>query len=353
MVRGAVEGIKEYVPGKSVAGAIKLASNENPFGPSPKALEAIAKEGKNLQIYPDEKATLLREALATKFALAPDNFICGNGSDEIMQILGSTYINPGDEIIIPKNTFSVYELITRIFDGRVVLADLKDYAVDLDNILAKITDKTKMVFLANPNNPTGSYFTEKGLSAFMRQLPEKILLVIDEAYAEFVDDKEFPAAINYVTAGRNVFILRTFSKYYGLAGLRIGYGLAKPELIKPMYRTKLPFSVNRLAQVGAVAALSDNEFLEKTYQNNLAGKLYLYQQLEKLGLSFKKTGANFIFVELKRSADDVFLKLLKTGVIIRPLTSFGFPEAIRVSIGRPEQNERLINELANLFSRSA
>ena len=210
-----------------------------------------------------------------------------------------------------------------------------------------------MVFLANPNNPTGSYFTEKGLSAFMRQLPEKILLVIDEAYAEFVDDKEFPAAINYVTAGRNVFILRTFSKYYGLAGLRIGYGLAKPELIKPMYRTKLPFSVNRLAQVGAVAALSDNEFLEKTYQNNLAGKLYLYQQLEKLGLSFKKTGANFIFVELKRSADDVFLKLLKTGVIIRPLTSFGFPEAIRVSIGRPEQNERLINELANLFSRSA
>ena len=328
--------------GKTIPGVTKLASNENPFGPSPKALEAIAKESKNLQIYPDQKSILLREALAKKFGLANDCVICGNGSDDIMQVLASTYLNPGDEVVISKNTFSLYELVTRIFGGKLVLVELKNNELDLTAIAEAVTKKTKVVFLTNPNNPTGSIFTAAQFDAFLKKVPQNVLVVVDEAYAEFVENKDFPDSIRYVREGKNVIVLRTFSKFYGLAGLRVGYGLARPELIAPMFRTKMPFNVNRLAQAGALAALEDKEFLDKTYANNLGGKLYLYGQLDKMGLDYKKTESNFIFIDVKRPADELFLKLMKRGVIIRPLTSFGFPQAIRVSIGTKEQNEKFV-----------
>lgn len=350
-IRKEVEGIKDYIPGKTPKepGVVKLASNENPFGPSPKALEAIVKESKNLQIYPDQKSILLREALAKKFGVPDDCIICGNGSDDIMQILAATYLNPEDEVIISKNTFSIYELVTRVFGGKLVFTDLKNFEIDLEAVAKAITSKTKVIFLANPNNPTGSIFTAAQFDAFLKKLPENVLVVVDEAYAEFVESKDFPDAIKYVKEGKNVIVLRTFSKYYGLAGLRIGYGIARAELIKPMFRTKMPFNVNRLAQAGAAAALDDREFLEKTYKNNIEGKKCLYAELDKLGLEYKKTEANFIFINLKRSADQLFMEMMKKRVIIRPLTSFGFPEAIRVSIGTLEQNEKFIAALSSSF----
>jgi histidinol-phosphate aminotransferase len=347
-IRKEVEGIKDYVPGKTPKepGVVKLASNENPFGPSPKALEAIAKEAKNLQIYPDQKSILLREALAKKLNIPDDCIICGNGSDDIMGVLGATYLNPGDEVIIPKNTFSVYELVARIFAGKLVFVDLQNFEIDLEGMVKAITPKTKLIFMANPNNPTGTIFMSAQFDAFLKKVPDNILVMVDEAYAEFVESKEFPDTIKYVKEGKNVVVLRTFSKFYGLAGLRVGYGITRKELVSPMFRTKMPFNVNRLAQAGAIAALEDKEFTEKTFKNNSDGKKYLYAELDKLGLEYKKTEANFIFINLKKSADQVFIEMMKNGVIIRPLSSFGLPQAIRVSIGTKGQNEKFISGLS-------
>ncbi|OGB89005.1 histidinol-phosphate transaminase [candidate division WOR-1 bacterium RIFCSPHIGHO2_01_FULL_53_15] len=343
LVREPVKNIPEYIPGKTPKepGVVKLASNENPFGPSPKALEAIADEAKKLQIYPDQKSSLLREALAKKFGLADQNVICGNGSDDLLQIIGATYLNPGDEVIIAKNTFSVYELVSRIFDGKMVFVGLKDYSLDLEAIAAAITPKTKIVFLTNPNNPTGTIFTAAQFDALMKKVPENVLVVVDEAYAEFVESRDFPDAVKYIKAGRNVLVLRTLSKFYGLAGLRLGYALGPQELIAPMFKTKMPFNVNRLAQAGGLAALGDKEFLDKTYKNNAEGKQYLYAEFDKLKLEYKKTEANFIFIDLKKSADELFMTMMKKGVIVRPLSSFGLPQAIRISIGTRDQNEKL------------
>jgi histidinol-phosphate aminotransferase len=345
LVRPGVKGIVEYLPGKTPTepGIAKLASNENPFGPSPKALEAIAREAKNLHTYPDQKSRLLRDALAKKLNLMEACIICGNGSDDLMQIIGATYLNPGDEVVIAKNTFSVYELIARIFDGRMKFVGLKDYALDLEGIAAAVTIKTKIVFLTNPNNPTGTIFGAAQFDAFMKKVPQNLLVVVDEAYAEYVESRDFPDAIKHIKEGRNVIVLRTFSKFYGLAGLRLGFALGKQELLAPMFKTKMPFNVNRLAQAGGLAALGDKAFLDKTFMNNVEGKKYLYAELDKLGLDYKKTEANFIFIDLKKSADEFFAKMRKQKVIIRPLTSFGLPQAIRVSIGTKEQNEKLIS----------
>ncbi len=350
LVRPAVAGIPESVPGKTPRepGIIKLASNENPFGPSPLALEAIAREAKTLQIYPDQKSLLLREALAKKFGLRDENVACGNGEDDLLQIIGATFLNPGDEVVISQHAFSVYELIARLFDAKPVFVPLKDYALDLDALAAAVTVATKIVFLTNPNNPTGSAFTAGQLAAFLEKVPAGVLVVIDEAYAEFAENREFPDTAKYVKEGRSVMVLRTFSKYYGLAGLRLGYALARPDLIAPMLKAKMPFNVNRLAQAGGLAALEDHGFLEKTKKNNSEGKKYLYAELDKLGLAYQKTEANFIFIDLKRPADHCFMEMMKRRVIIRPLTSFGLPEAIRVSIGTKEQNAKLIASLKEL-----
>jgi len=346
-IRPAIKGLKEYIPGKTPkeAGVAKLSSNENPFGPSPKALEAIAAETKNLQVYPDQKSTLLREVLAKKLGVSDDCIICGNGSDDIMQVIGATYLNPGDEVVISKNTFSIYELVARIFDGKMVFVGLKNYEIDLEGIAKAVTNKTKIVWLTNPNNPTGTIFTASQFDSFLKKIPESVLVVVDEAYAEFVESKEFPDSLKYVKEGKSVVVLRTFSKFYGLAGLRVGYGIARKELIAPMFKAKMPFNVSRLAQAGAKAALEDKPFLDKTYKNNVEGKKYLYAELDKLGLEYKKTESNFIFINLKKPADQLFIEMMKQGVIIRPLTSFGLPQSIRVSIGTKEQNQKLIKAL--------
>lgn len=351
--RDALSGIPEYKPGENPKkpGVIKLASNENPFGPSPKALEAIKKESSRLQAYPDQKFALLREALSKKLGFTKDHFIVGNGSDEIMQLAAEAFLSAGDEVLLPKNSFSVYELVARVFDGKVSAVELNDYRIDLSAFASRITDRTKLIFLCNPLNPCGTIFTQAELSTFLKKVPPSALVVIDEAYMEFVESEDFPRSLELVKERDNVLVLRTFSKFYGLAGLRAGYGVASPKVIAPLYLVKMPFNVSRLAQAGALAALEDRAFLEKTYKNNLEGKKYLYAELDKLGLKYKKTESNFIFIEVGREADGLFLELLGQEVIIRPLTSFGLPRAIRVSIGSPEQNRKLISALRKVLSK--
>ena len=352
LLRDFVKDLHEYKPGKNPdkPGVIKLASNENPLGPSPRALEAIAEESKKLQIYPDQKSAQLRQALSNKLGLNEQNFIVGNGSDDIMQIAGATFIAPHEEVIISKNSFSIYELVTRIYEGIPVFAGLNNLQSDLGSILGLLSANTKMIFLTNPHNPTGGYINSADLDSFLDKVPENILIVVDEAYCEFAEAKDFADTIKHIKSGRkNLLILRTFSKYYGLAGLRVGYGIAAPNLVSAMMKTKMPFNVNRLAQAGAAAALGDKDFLEKTYRSNLEGKAQLYAGLSSLGLNFNKSEANFIFVETKSIADELFLKLMSEGIIVRPLASFGFPDAIRISIGTKEQNKKLLDALKKLL----
>lgn len=344
--------IKEYTPGKNPDNAtiIKLASNENPFGPSPLALKSIDRELKKLHIYPDQKAALLRDALGKHLNIDPNCIVTGNGSDDIMQIIGSTFLSPGEEVIIPNNSFSIYLLVTKIFQGVPIAVDLKDHSIDLDAMAQAITDKTKIIFLTNPHNPCGTFFNKISFDAFINKVPENVLVVVDEAYFEFAESSDFPDAIKYIRDGKsNIIILRTFSKFYGLAGLRIGYGISAAENIAAMTKVKMPFNTNRLAQAGARAGLEDKEFLEITFLNNLEVKKQLYAGLDKLGLKYKRSDANFVFVEVQDEADAMFLKFMSEGIIIRPLTSFGFPYAIRVSIGTAEQNNKFLAAFAKIL----
>lgn len=354
LVRPAVNKLKDYVPGKNPKepGVIKLASNENPFGPSPLALKAISKEVKALQMYPDQKSILLREALSEKLRIDEECIIIGNGSDEIMQVAAQTFLKPGEEVIVPENTFSVYEFATRLLDGIPVFVALNNFEQDLPAMANSISPKTKIIFICNPHNPSGTFISEEALDVFIRKVPEEVIVVLDEAYMEFTESDCFPESLKYVREEKNVLVLRTLSKFYGLAGLRCGYGVARKELINYMFRTKLPFNVSRLAQAGARAALDDKKFLDKTFKNNVEGKKYLYAELDKLGLAHKKSESNFIFINLKRSADVIFMEMMKQRIIIRPLTSFGLPECIRVSIGTKEQNKKFIAALAKALKSS-
>jgi len=353
-VRGAVENLPPYIPGKQVEEVarefglkkvFKLASNENPLGTSPLAFEALAAEIKHSYIYPDQHHISLKEALSKKYGLPKEYFIAGNGSDEIMLMAAQTFLSAGDEAIISRHTFSMYEFVTRIMDGKPVFVELKDHRYDLEGFQKALTARTKLVFLCNPNNPTGTIFTKTELEAFIKSVPEDVILVVDEAYGEYSDSPEYPSGIDLVSSGRNIIVLRTFSKIYGLAGMRVGYGIAKPEIIKYLSMTKMPFNVGRAAQAAAAAALSDDKFVGESIKNNKEGKIFLYSELDKLKVKYQPTQANFICIDLGREADAVFTELLRQGVIIRPLSSFGLRDSIRVTIGTKEQNEAFINAL--------
>ncbi|MFC1495989.1 histidinol-phosphate transaminase [Candidatus Margulisiibacteriota bacterium] len=345
-IRSALDNLSEYTPGKNPENekVIKLASNENALGPSPKAVAEIKKQLKNLSIYPDKNSGLLTRALAEKYSISENNIIIGNGSDEIMQLLAAAYLSAGDEVLIAKNTFSVYEFVARLFDGDLIFVDLKNYAYDLPAFAEKSSEKTKLIFLCNPNNPTGTIFSAAELDSFLANIPDQYIVVVDEAYADYTESDIFPDALKYVREGENVIVLRTFSKIFGLAGLRCGYGIAKEEIIKYLRMVKLPFNVNRLAVNAAVAALEDKEHIEKSLENNKKGKEYLYEELKKLKdkVYFLETESNFICIKVNQPADQVFLKLMSEGVIVRPLTSFGMPEHLRVTIGTPAQNKKFI-----------
>jgi len=356
--RKSIHSLKTYIPGKSadevarefeISDVVKLASNENPFGPSPKALEEIKRRSGELYIYPDQKSILLKEALSSKLGLGADQIVVGNGSDEVMLLIVEAFLSAGEEVIISENTFSLYESVTNIMEGKIKFVPLKDFGYDINDICGQINDDTKLIWICSPNNPTGTITEKKEMDTLLKKIGPNTIVVIDEAYGDFVESKNYPNSLNYIKEGKNVIVLRTFSKLYGLAGLRVGYGIGKPELIKYLNMVKLPFNVNKLAQSAAVAALNDVDFVNSSLKNNIEGKKYLCAELKKLNIRFIDSEANFIMVLFDKNADQLFIELMKKGVIIRPLTSFGLPNAIRVSIGTPPQNKRFIDALKEIL----
>lgn len=321
---------------------IKLASNENPFGPSPKAVAAAKHALEHGELYPDGGCFELRQKLAGVRGLAPDQLVVGNGSNEIIELLGHAFIGPGDEVVMGAPAFVVYKLVTLLFGAKAVEVPLRDWRHDVAAIAQAVTPRTKLVYVCTPNNPTGGANTEAELLAFARALPPHVIAVFDEAYAEFLE--RAPDLRPLIAEGRNVVCLRTFSKIYGLASLRIGYGYGSAELCALLNRVRQPFNVNAIAQAAALAALEDREFAEKTARENRAGLAQLEAGCRGLGLEFVPSVANFMLVKVG-DGGKVFEALQRRGVIVRPVKSYGLPEWIRVTVGTSDQNARLLREL--------
>lgn len=348
-----------YEPGKPIedvarelgldpAGIIKLASNENPFGPSPRAVAAAEQALRHGELYPDGGCYALRQKLAQKYALSAEQFIVGNGSNEIIELLGHAFLGPGDDVVMGNPAFVVYKLVTLLFGARAIEVPLLKHRHDLGQLLGAITSNTKLVFLPSPNNPTGTANTQDEIYAFVRALPEHVLFVYDEAYAEFLENP--PDLRPLIAEGRRVICLRTFSKIYGLASLRVGYGYAHPELISALNRVRQPFNVNAIGQAAAVAALDDVEFATRCQRQNRAGLAQLEAGFRKLWLEFVPSEANFIMVNVGDGAA-VFSALQSRGVIVRPLRPYGMAGWIRVTVGTQEQNDRLLRELAAVVKK--
>jgi len=352
-----IKTINPYVPGKpieelerelGISGSIKLASNENPAGPSPLAIKALRKGLQDLNRYPDGSCHYLRRALSEKLQVKDEEIIFGNGSNEIIELAVRTFLVPGDEAIMAHPSFVVYSTIVQAAHGKNIIVPLKEWRHDLQEMASRITNRTKIVFIANPNNPTGTINSKIEMNAFMEKVPPGILVVVDEAYYEYVTDPDYADSVSYFRKGRDILILRTFSKIYGLAGLRIGYGIAGSEIIAAMNRVRQPFNINTLAQKAAVAALGDEKHLARTRRLNEKGKKYLYRELDSLQIEYIPTDANFIYIQLKdESAVQLYESLLGKGVIIRPMGN----KAIRVTIGLPEENKRFIEALKTVSRR--
>ena len=342
-----------YEPGKPIEdvarelglvpdGIIKLASNENPFGPSPRAVEAAKKALEEGQLYPDGGCVALREKLAKAYQLQTDQFIVGNGSNEIIELLGHAFLGPGDEVVMGNPAFIVYKLVTMLFGAKAVEVPLLRHRHELGHLMAAVTPHTKMVFLPSPNNPTGTCNSAEEIFAFVRGLPEHVVFVFDEAYAEFVQNP--PDLRPLIAEGRKVICLRTFSKIYGLASLRVGYGYAAPELVALLNRVRQPFNVNALGQAAALAALDDRDFAKQCAQNTRTGLRQLEEGFRRLELEFVPSVANFILVRVGAGIR-IFDVLQKVGVIVRPMRPYGMPDWLRVTVGTPEQNVRFLAEL--------
>ncbi len=351
-----ISSIKPYVPGKpieelerelGIKGSIKLASNENPLGPSPRAVRALRRGLGDLNRYPDGSCFYLRNALAEKLQAKPGELLFGNGSNEIIELAVRTFLLPGDEAIMAHPSFVVYSTIVQSAQGKSIVVPLKDWRHDLEKMASVITKKTKLIFIANPNNPTGTINTAAEMDAFIKKVPKGVLIVVDEAYYEYVSSTDYPDSMKYLRKGRDILILRTFSKIYGLAALRIGYGISHARVMEEMNKVRQPFNINTLAQVAATAALEDNRHVAKTRTLNEQGKKLLYKELDALNINFIPTEANFIFLSLKKqNAVDINNALLKKGVIVRPMG----PGAVRITIGLPEENRILIKALRQIRS---
>jgi histidinol-phosphate aminotransferase len=355
--RGILE-IESYIPGKSIEevqkefGAkrwVKLASNENLLGPSPKAVSAVRKELPNIYLYPEGPCTVLRQALAKRFSLPEGMVVISNGADNLILMIASAFVNEGDEVVMADPTFSVYTNVTQIMGGKPVKVKLKDFTHDLDTMLRKVTRKTKLVFVCNPNNPTGTTISLESFNYFLSQLPKRVIVILDEAYGDFVEDAFYPDGLDYIREKRQVIVLRTFSKVYGLAGLRIGFALGREDLVDCLYQVRDPFPVHRLAQVAAVAALNDEDHAIRSIQLVYQGKRYLYKELDWIGLSYVPSQANFIFIDFEKDSEGIFQALLKEGIIVRPGKIWGYPTFARVTIGRMEDNQRFIKALKKII----
>ena len=358
-INPALKDLPTYQPGRPIeevarelglpaAQIIKLASNENPLGPSPAALAAMQHVLANINLYPDGNAFYLKHKLADKLNIQPANLILGNGSNEIIEFVGHALMQPGVDVVVSQYCFAVYPLVTKLFGANLITVPARHYGHDLPAMLKAITPQTRVVFVANPNNPTGTVVPKKELADFANQIPANILLVIDEAYIEFLDD---PADfISEIRRGQkpNLLLMRTFSKIFGLAGLRLGYGIATPELIASLEKVRQPFNINSIAQAGALAALDDAEHMRRTRDNNTQGLRFYADAFQKLGLESIPSAGNFILVRVGEG-QRVFEAMQKLGVIVRPMGGYQLPDWIRISVGTPAENERCVKALNEIL----
>lgn len=355
-----LENLVAYDPGKPIeetarelglnpGDIIKLASNENPLGPSPKAVEAMKEAAEGVHIYPDGGGYKLRTAIAEKFGLERENIILGNGSNEIIELIGHGFLNPGDNVIAAEHAFVVYKLMATLFGAETIEVPDPGFVHDLDAMAAAITPKTRKVFIANPNNPTGTMVGAEEIDRFMAKVPEHVMVIFDEAYHEFLHDA--PDTLKYVREGRNVVIMRTFSKIQGLAGLRIGYGITTPEIAEVLQKCRQPFNTNMIAQAGAIAGLADEEHQQRTRDLNDEGLPFLHNAFEAMGLEYVPSVANFVLVKVG-DGDAVFKAMLQKGVIIRTMSGYKLPEWVRISIGTMDQNRRCIETLKEVLAAS-
>jgi len=339
---------KIYVPGKSkkevekelnLSNAIKMSSNENTLGSSPKAKQTFLKMKDFINIYPDSLNVAFREKLSSIYDCSVDEITIGDGADGVIYNVGMALIDQNDEVIIPEITFPIYETITKIMRGNLIYSKMRNLRIDLDDINRKITKNTKTIVICNPNNPTGDALPVHELVSFLNMVPENVLIILDEAYIDFTDNSERPDSIKLFKEGMdNLFIIRTLSKLYGLAGIRIGYGIADKNIISLIHRIKPPFDVSIVAENVAISALSDNDFINKTLDNIKREKKFFYKELNSLGLKYIKSHANFILIDTGFASMDVFNRIMKRGVIIRPMVNYNLNTCIRVTIGKHEEN---------------
>jgi len=360
LARKGILDLITYVPGRSIEEVekeygkkrwVKLASNENLFGPSPKAVAAIRKEVLNIHFYPEGPCTELRKALARRFSLPEKMVILSNGADNLILMITNAFVDEGDEVVMGDPTFSVYANSAEIMGGKPVKVKLKDFTHDLPAMLKAVNRRTKLIFVCNPNNPTGTIISKKSFEEFLSKLPARVIVILDEAYADFVEDAFYPNGLDYIRDGRQVVVLRTFSKVYGLAGVRIGYSLGREDLIDCLYKVRDAFPVNRLAQVAALAALEDEDHAVKSIQLVYEGKRYLYKELDRMGLFYVPTEANFILIDFGRDVGEIYQGLLREGIIIRPGKIWGYRTSARVTIGRTEDNRRFIKALKKVLKQ--
>ncbi|MBI4398980.1 MAG: histidinol-phosphate transaminase [Candidatus Omnitrophica bacterium] len=355
-----IEAIQCYEPGKPIEevqrelglrNVIKLASNENPLGPSKKVIAAIQKAGRSVHLYPDGGMFRLKKALAKYHEVKPSEIIVGNGSNEIIELLVHGFIEPGDAVVSSDLTFLVYPLATQAAGGKYIHLPMKNFRYDLRALAKAVSVKTRLVFIANPNNPTGSYVSQEELDRFIDSTPPNVIICLDEAYVDFTDAKDFPRSLDYIKKKRrqNVVLLRTFSKSFGLAGLRLGYGLANETLIGYLHKIRQPFNVNSVAQAAGEAALADTAYLSQTRNIVLQGRNFLESQFRGLGLYYVPSQANFVLVCVKKNAREIFQKLLKRGVIVRDMRAYGLNEWIRVTVGKPAENRLFVRELKKIL----
>jgi len=330
--------------GLSPEDIIKVASNENPFGPSPLAVAAMQKALAGVNLYPDGNAFYLKQKLAAKLGVEPAHLILGNGSNEVIEFIGHALIAPGAEVVVSQYCFAVYPIVVALFGGKLVVVPAKAYGHDLDAMLAAITPNTRVVFVANPNNPTGTIARREDLARFVNAVPENVLVALDEAYVEFLDEPL--GLLPEIQGGRkaNLVLMRTFSKIYGLAGLRLGYGVGHPDLIAEFEKIRQPFNINAIAQAGALAALGDTAHVEKTRRINSRGLRFYGRAFRKLGLEFVPSSANFILVRVG-DGQRVFGEMQKLGVIVRPMGGYELPDWVRISVGTPKENKRCLEAL--------
>jgi histidinol-phosphate aminotransferase len=360
LIKPHIRDLAPYEPGKplealerelGIRDSIKLASNENPLGPSPKAVEAIRAAAAEIHRYPDGACFALRAALSSRLGVSERQLVFGSGADEILELIAKTLLGPGDEVVYAWPSFAMYPIVAKGMGATPVPVPLtSDFVHDLDAMLEAITERTRVVMVCNPNNPTGTSVGAEAFDRFVARLPEDVVLAVDEAYFEFVRRPDFPDVIPLLARRPGTVVLRTFSKIYGLAGVRIGYGICDAELASYLERARHPFNVNRLAEVAALAALDDPEHAERTRALNASGGDYLREALGRLGIETWPTDANFV---LAKTGADVYDALLRQGVIVRPMAGFGLTEHVRISIGVPEENERLVKALASLRGATA